>query len=1181
MHNLAFSVLLLLGSWTLSHVGTNETYPATVPSTVAGVLADNGVAVTDKGIFDGSWTYTCEFDLENAADGRFRRLRSGGLGFRADITLNGTLIASADTTFGVFSVREWDVTPLLKRHNVLQVKLQRAQKGDLNIGFVDWNPRPADESMGIVREMELLESGPLAITDVFIKPCVNLSGDTSADLEVQVTLHNFSGKTAEDMLSGSWAGGSFGMPVSLDAGQTRTFVLTSAACPALHQEKPSLWWPRGLGEPVMQSMQVSVGAGAASDSRTVDFGIRKIESEIDAEGHLQFIVNGRKVLLKGGGWTDEVNLRDTHGSLEAQMAHVVNMGLNCIRFENIWGKDSYIYDLCDRNGIMALVGFSCQWEWEDYCGLPQSSRYGCITDKASMDLAARYFADQVRWLRGHPSLIGWLTGSDRIPAPELEKRYLQIYAALDYRPYVCSAKSIVSTLSGPSGTKMEGPYEYVAPDYWYTDTQNGGAFGFNTETGIGANWPQIESLRRMIPGEEARWPLGEAFDRLCTASSSAMNTTAFLRNAVDSQYGESSSLEEFTRKAHALGYDGTRAMFEAFRCNLPHTTGIIQWMLNSACPSLYWQLYDSYLAPTGDYYGVKKACEPVQLIFNHKDYKVYAVNETGAECTLHAGVQLFDPASSLLGAAEADVTVRDREPLEVFCLDSLRGRDFFAALSIRDGADNFYCIPAAPAEYDWENTSWYVTPAKSYASMEFVSNLPQTAIGYRIAEAAGPEEGTRTLTVTLSNPTELIAYQNIAKLVGPDGNLVEPAIWSDNFVTLLPGQTKVLTCKAPADAAGTVRIDSWNAAASPLDDGSRDRSKYADNSFSDDERYHVENPYPTVTVGPSRGKKIKNVIVMIGDGMGLEQISTGWVLNGGALNMDNFTCTGISRTYAVDRLVTDSCAGGSAIATGVKTNYGYMGLDAAGNTVQNCISKAMSLGKKTGIVVTCRINDATPLDFCGQSTDRHDEEVNAAQFVHSGIDFLAGGGYRFFAGRGDGRNLIGEMEALGYEYCPDADAIAASSSGKILSLPGDTELPPALERGDFLERATMKAIETLDNRKGFVLMVEGSCIDDWAHRNKVGYMAEELFDFDRTIGRVLQWAEKDGQTLVVVTADHCTGGLTILEGSLEGRSVYVNFSTRGHNGIAVPVFAYGPHAEEFNGVHENDEVGRLIMKYVR
>lgn len=366
-----------------------------------------------------------------------------------------------------------------------------------------------------------------------------------------------------------------------------------------------------------------------------------------------------------------------------------------------------------------------------------------------------------------------------------------------------------------------------------------------------------------------------------------------------------------------------------------------------------------------------------------------------------------------------------------------------------------------------------------------------------------------------------------------------------------------------------------------VDDGSRDRSKYANDTFSDDDRYTVAEPYTPVTVSQVKGRRIKNVIFMIGDGMGLEQISTAWVLNGGRLNFDNMIYTGFSRTYAVDKLITDSCAGGSGLATGVKTNYGYIALDPEGNPVQSALAYAQSKGKKTGVAVTCRINDATPADYCCHSADRHQEEEIAAQYLDSGVDFISGGGIQFWTERQDGRNIVEEMKGKGYTFAATQQELEAAQGDRILALLAPTEMPAALDRGDYLEKAAMKAIETLDNKDGFFLMIEGSCIDDWCHNQKVGYMAEELFDFDRTLGKVLEWAEKDGQTLVIVTADHATGGMTLVGGDLAARSVKVHFSTKGHNGILVPLFAYGPRAAEFVGVHENAEVGQKVKKLLK
>ena len=373
----------------------------------------------------------------------------------------------------------------------------------------------------------------------------------------------------------------------------------------------------------------------------------------------------------------------------------------------------------------------------------------------------------------------------------------------------------------------------------------------------------------------------------------------------------------------------------------------------------------------------------------------------------------------------------------------------------------------------------------------------------------------------------------------------------------------------------------WSAAAFAQEDISRAMSKYANDQFGEDDQYTVTEPYQTVSVNQPRSKRIKNIIVMIGDGMGLEQVSCGWVLNGGHLNLDNFLYTGFSRTYATDRLITDSCAGGSALATGVKTKYYYMGVDPEGNPVQSALRRAQEKGMKTGVAVTCRINDATPLDFVGHSLDRDDEETNAAQFVDSDVDFLTGGGIRFWQNRADGRDLVQEMVDKGYTFVDNREDLNKVHEGRVLGLFAPLEMEPALDRGPVLEDCAMKAIELLDNKKGFFLMIEGSSIDDWCHKKKVGYMAEELFDFDRTVGKVLKWAEKDGHTLVVVVADHATGGLTLLGGSLEERSVKVNFSTKGHNGILVPVYAYGPHAEEFVGIHENAEVGQIIRALLK
>ena len=373
----------------------------------------------------------------------------------------------------------------------------------------------------------------------------------------------------------------------------------------------------------------------------------------------------------------------------------------------------------------------------------------------------------------------------------------------------------------------------------------------------------------------------------------------------------------------------------------------------------------------------------------------------------------------------------------------------------------------------------------------------------------------------------------------------------------------------------------WSVCAWAQTDTGRDLSKYADDKFREDDRYRVETPYQTVSVTQPKSKKIKNIIVMIGDGMSMEAVSVGWTLNGGRLNMDNFPVAGYSRTWCLDRLITDSCAGGTAISSGEKTKYGYIGQDKDGNPFVTLLHRAQQKGMRTGIAVTCRINDATPADFVCHAPDRHMEAEIAAQYVDSGVDFLMGGGRKFWDEREDGRNLIREMQDRGYSFVDTQEALLGVNTLPVVGLFAPLDMPPVLDRGPVLENCTDKALELLDNKKGFFLMIEGSQIDDWAHRQKVGHMAEELFDFDKCIGKVLEFAEKDGHTLVIVTADHGTGGLTLVGGSLEDHSVKVHFSTKGHHGITVPVFAYGPHAEDFVGVYENAELSRRIFKLLK
>ena len=345
--------------------------------------------------------------------------------------------------------------------------------------------------------------------------------------------------------------------------------------------------------------------------------------------------------------------------------------------------------------------------------------------------------------------------------------------------------------------------------------------------------------------------------------------------------------------------------------------------------------------------------------------------------------------------------------------------------------------------------------------------------------------------------------------------------------------------------------------------------------------YSTDCPYDIVSVQePPQDNDVRNIIFMIGDGMGLEQVSCAWVLNHGKLNLDRMSHIGLSRTYCTDELITDSGAGGTALATGQKTAYSHVGTAADDTDLSSLLVKAREAGKRTGVAVTCHFADATPCDFCCHNEYRYNQEDLIADYASCGVDYLAGGGLDWFTKRSDGRDITKDMESAGYKVALTEEDLMEAELPVIGILSPDN-LPVAKERGDLFRRMVARGLGQLSCPEGFVMMIEGSCIDDGLHENDLSKAMEELLDFDRTLGDVLEWAAADGHTLVVVTADHATGAITLQDGNLEEGLIGVHFASEAHNGIAVPVYAWGPGSAAFTGIRENAEWGQLIESFVK
>lgn len=330
--------------------------------------------------------------------------------------------------------------------------------------------------------------------------------------------------------------------------------------------------------------------------------------------------------------------------------------------------------------------------------------------------------------------------------------------------------------------------------------------------------------------------------------------------------------------------------------------------------------------------------------------------------------------------------------------------------------------------------------------------------------------------------------------------------------------------------------------------------------------------------GKEAPKKAKNVIVLIGDGMGPAQVYSLILTSQEKTAFERFPYSGFSITKSASNEITDSAAGGTAIAIGQKTNNGVVGMSADSIPVPSMLDLFAQQGKKTGVVVTCSITHATPADFLANNITRKDDEGIAFEIANKPyVNVLFGGGKKYFTERKDSLDLYNTMWDNGWNIYDSLSQIT-DNQARTMVLTCRKHMVKAPERGNFLPEATAKAIEMLNNENGFFLMVEGSQIDFACHDNDSTTLVEEMKDFNRTLNVVLDFAERDGNTLVVVTADHETGGLTIVDPQGKYTRTDFKWSTGSHSAVFVPVFSFGPGAENFSGIMDNTEIISKIME---
>jgi len=770
------------------------------------------------------WWFRKEFVIPESFRGKTVWLKFGGINYRANIWLNGKQIAKADDVAGAWRTYEFNVTPTTRigQTNTLAVEVFSPTENDLTVNFWDWNPAPPDKQMGIFRDVEISSSGPVALRYPTVISKVDSPGNDAAHLTITALLKNATQQPIRGTLRGRIEEVEVSQQVDLAPGQSRDVVFDPTGFPQLNMDHPRLWWPAQMGRPNLYDLSLEFEVdGQASDQSETKFGIREVTSELNAHQHRVFSVNGKRILIRGGGWSMDMLLHEDKQRMQDELRYVQDMGLNALRLEGMLENETF-FDLADRQGILVIAGWVCCSHWEHWANWkPQD-----------FVIAEQSLRDQIYRLRGHPSLLLWMNGSDNPPPPDVEQMYLKAEHDLLWpNPVISSASEEASTVTGPSGVKMTGPYDYVAPGYWEQDSvasltthreckegECGGGYGFNTETSMGAAVPPVESIRAMLP-KEHWWPVDDWWN--FHAGAHVFGDIHLFADALNARYGAATGLEDFSFKSQLMTYEGVRAMYEAYSRNKYVATGVIQWMLNNAWPSTIWHLYDYYLRPGGGYFGAKKADEALHPLYGYDDHAIWVVSSQYSDAhglkliTRVLNLDMTEKFSQETALdAPADSTNR------ILTLPQIAGLSptYFVALRLEDSAgrvvgSNFYWLSTKPETLDWDKSNWYTTPTLSYADFTALSQLPKVKL--KITSHT-EHKGEETVThVAVENPTKSLAFFVRFKVnKGSHGEEILPVLWEDNYLSLLPGEKREVSATYRTITLGaaqpSVEVSGWN-----------------------------------------------------------------------------------------------------------------------------------------------------------------------------------------------------------------------------------------------------------------------------------------------------------------------------------------------------------------------------------
>ncbi len=810
---------------------TTGWYNVSVPTTIiAGLLANhvynfdpfyakNFEKLEDKRL-DKTWWFRKEFKLPASEDSKNVILKLHGVNYKANIWLNGIKISDSSQVKGPFRIIELDVTKHINYNgnNVLALEIIRPfnpnkKDGDLAIDYADWIHYPPDYNGGIVNNVEIKTYDKVGVQYPLVTTHFDLPSLSIAHLSVYALVTNYTNAAQDAVIKGKVNSDvSFEQQVHLMPNEKKQIVFTSDDYPQLNINSPRIWWPWQYGEQPLNKIFISAETdNKTSNSITENFGIREITSALINNASREFIVNGKPIMLRGAAWSPDIFQRHSLQRDEQELKLVHDMNMNIVRSEGKFEDDDF-YDVCDEKGLLVMTGWMCCGAWQ----------YPEKWSGAEHAVAMASDSSMIYWLRNKACIMVWLNGSDMPPHDtSVERNYLSIEDALHWpNPLISTADASQSKVSGFSGVKMNGPYDWVPPAYWESDSaEYGGAWSFATEISPGPSIPPYESLIKFLP-KDSLWPTNS--DWLYHCGTMQFGNTKIFDNALNERYGKSDVIKKYLAKAQLQNYEGHRAMMEAFGLHKYNTaTGVVQWMLANPWPSIIWHTYDYYLYPAGTYFGMKKSMEPLHVMYSYTSNEVDIVNSLLQKfdgLTVKADVYNLDGTNKYSNTITTSVGEDGTQKCFILPqINDLSGT-YFLRLELNDEKGktqsiNWYWLSKKSDDLNWKKSQWFYTPESSFADYTALNNMPQTNLNVDYKSDKKSNETKHTIQIKNTGKT-IAFFVHLRVLKEKNADDILPVIFSDNYISLAPGESRTIECsylnKDAGNATPYILVSGWN-----------------------------------------------------------------------------------------------------------------------------------------------------------------------------------------------------------------------------------------------------------------------------------------------------------------------------------------------------------------------------------